>query len=309
MAKRKIFIKTIGLLLLVTGLLSLFLVFAEFTSFYAFSEGSKFHYDGFGFGSLMFAFIVSNVMAYFTIAASCIPLGIGNLALKKWGLNLSLAFLRTILIIGATIIISFLFSFDLIKILEPYQTLIILAFLLIFSIGLPFVLVKFYLNPKSERLFENSDFDNYFEKQSPEKLTIILLNFFWILVFYLLIFLKGAFPVFSKFIFNKEGVYLLSTASFTLIVLTYLFYKNKYYAKFASVAYYIVIFFTFGATFLKYTTKDFLNLLNLPAYEMEKVVPAFWLPAGINLGFFFGILIIIQIFLICKTKIDSYKNG
>ncbi|MBN2016335.1 hypothetical protein JW766_05925, partial [Candidatus Dojkabacteria bacterium] len=63
-----------------------------------------------------------------------------------------------------------------------------------------------------------------------------------------------------------------------------------------------ILFFAFTLTFLRYTTSDFLNLLNLPAYELEKVVPEFRIPTGINLAFFFGTLIILQIYLIFRTK-------
>lgn len=303
--KRKILIRITGILFLAVGLISLFIFPAEFTSFYAFTEGGKFHYEGFAFGSLMFAFIISNAMAYFTFAVFCIPLGMGNLKLKKWGLNLSLACLKTISIIGMTLMIAFLFSFELIKKLELYQTLLILSFLIIFLIALPFAAIKFYINPKTGSLFQESVPGNYFEKQSTNQLTVLLLNYFWMMVFYLLIFLKGAFPLWGEFIFKKEGVYLISTAVFVLLVISYFFYKNKYRAEIASLIYYLFLFFTFAFTYFKYSTNDFLNKLSLPVYEMEKIVPAFWIPAGINLGVFFGTLIIIQIFLVVMVKIKK----
>jgi len=303
MNKGNTLIKILGILFLVIGLFSFFLVPVEFTSFYSFSEGGNHHYEGFGFGSLMFTFILLNIIAYSTLAVSCILLGIGNLTLKKWGFNLSLAFFKALIIIGLTIIISFLSSFDLINTLEPYQTLIILIFFLVFLIGLPFILIKFYQTPKNELLFKTSASNNYFEKQSPDNLTIILLNLFWILIFYLLLFLKGSFPFFGEFFFKREGTYFLSIAIFILFMLTYLFYQNKAYAKFGMIVYYVILFFAFTLTFIRYTTNDFFNLLNLPAYEWKKVVPAFGIPVGINLAFFFGVLIILQIYLIFRAKI------
>lgn len=86
-------------------------------------------------------------------------------------------------------------------------------------------------------------------------------------------------------------------------MLTYLFYQNKAYAKFGMIVYYVILFFAFTLTFIRYTTNDFFNLLNLPAYEWKKVVPAFRIPVGINLAFFFGVLIILQIYLIFRAKI------
>ena len=302
MDKKVLFIKIIGFILLIGGLFSLFLVPAEFTAFYAFSEGGNFYYEGFGFGSLMFTFIILNSMIYFAIAFFGIPLGIGNITLKKWGLNLSLATLKTLLIIGTALTISFLFSFELIRTLEIYQTLMILMFFLLFSIILPFFLIQFYKNSKAERLFEDSDTASYFAKQSPEKMTIILLNIFWIFVFYLFIFLNGVFPFLGEFIFRRDGTYLLSIGVFMLLVFTYLIYKNKNYAKYAMLVCYVLLFLTFVFTFFANSTNELLNMLNLPDYEMERVMPAFRIPAGIHLGFFFGILLIIQTYLVLKNK-------
>ncbi|MFA5359029.1 MAG: hypothetical protein WC310_04410 [Patescibacteria group bacterium] len=302
MNKRKALIKITGILFLVIGLFSLFFVPVEFTSFYAFSEGGNYHYDGFGFGSLMFAFIIFNAMAYFVLACLGIPLGIGNISLKKWGYNLSVAVFRALLILGLALLASVLFSFDLLKVFEPNQLFIILLFILLFFIVLPYFLIRFYKNPNTIKLFKSSDVESYFAKQSPGKLTIILLNFFWILLFYLLLFFKSAFPLFGEFVFKKEGTHCLSVAIFILFILTYLLYNNKYYSKYWTLGYYLALFTSFVMTFLKHTTNDFINLLNLPVYEVEKVVPAFWIPAGINLVFFFGLLILIQIFLIFKIK-------
>lgn len=302
MQKKIVLIKILGFVFLAVGLFSLFCIPAEFTSFYAFMDGGRYHYEGFGFGSLMFAFIILNAMVYLFLALLGIPLGIGNVMLKKWGFNLSLAAFGTLLILGATLIISFLSSFDLLRMLTLYQILTILIFILLFFIVLPYFLIKFYKKLSTEQLFKSSDTESYFEKQSPEKLIIILLNLFWIFVFYLLIFLKGAFPFFGEFIFQREGAYLLSTAIFILLVLTYLFYKDKHYTKYGMMIYYVLLFFTFALTFFNNSTNSFFNLLGLPIYEIEKVVPAFRIPAGVNLGFFFGILIFIQIYLMFRVK-------
>lgn len=300
--KRTLFIKILGILLLITGLFSLFVIPVEFTAFYAFSEGGIFHYEGFSFGCLMFTFIIFNVMVYFFIALLGISLGIGNLKLKKWGFNLSIALLKTLFIIGIATTISILLSFNLLKILELYQFLTILIFSLVILVILPYCLIKFYNNQKTKQLFNITNPNSFFEKQTTNKLTIILLNLFWISVFYLFIFLQGAFPLFGNFIFTIKGTYLLSIAIFLLLVLTYLFYNNKHYARVGMIVYYILLFFTFAITFYKNSTNDLFNLLDLPSYELENFVPAFRIPAGINLSFFFGILIIVQVYLILKMK-------
>lgn len=300
--KRVIFIKIIGTILLIIGLFSLLLIPAELTSFYVFSEGGNNHYEGFGFGSLMFAFIIFNLMVYFCLALLGIPLGIGNLKLKKWGYNLSLACLTALLIIGIAATISILLSFNLLKIINLYQFLTMLIFSLVFLILLPYGLMRFYNNPNTRQLFNTPGPASFFEKQSSNKLTIILLNFFWISIFYLFIFFKGAFPLFGKFIFTIKGTYLLSVAIFVLFILSYMFYDDKKFAKISLIIYHLLLFATFVFTFLRNSTNEFFNLLDLPVYEIENVVPAFAIPAGINPGYFFAILIIIQIYLLSRRQ-------
>jgi hypothetical protein len=302
MKNRVLLIKILGIILLVIGLFSLFAIPAEFTSFYAFSEGGNSQYEGFGFGSLMFAFIIFNTMVYFSLALLCIPIGIGNYKLKKWGYNLSLASLKTLLINGIATTVSILLSFNLLNIVNIYRFVTILILFFAFLIILPYYLIKFYQNTKTKQIFNIFNPKNLFEEQSSSNLTIILLNLFWILIFYLFIFFKGAFPLLGEFILMKKGTYLLSIAIFTLLILTYLFYNDKKYVKSGMLIYDILLFFTFAITFLKNSTNDFFNLLDLPVYEVENVVPAFAIPAEINLGFYFGILIFVHVYLIITTK-------
>lgn len=47
-------ITLIGLLLLIIGITAAFLGPAESYCYYLFTEGGRFHYEGFGFGSFMF---------------------------------------------------------------------------------------------------------------------------------------------------------------------------------------------------------------------------------------------------------------
>ena len=307
MKNRILFIKSLGAILLITGLFSLFAVPAEFTSFYAFLEGGSYQYEGFGFGSLMFAFISFNVMFYFSLASFCIPAGIGNLKLKKWGYVLSLAFLKTLLILGITIAGSMLFSLNNFPGESVYQLITLLVVCSVLLIILPYYLIRFYKDKKTKQNF-NSNSVYFFEQHSPDSLTIILLNFFWIFVFCLFMFFKGAFPLWGRFIFKTNGTYLLSIAIFTLLILNYLFYFKYKYVDLGILFYCIMLFFTFAITFFKNSTAEFLNLLELPVYEIENVLPAFIFPVKINLGFFFSILIFIQIFQIYLIRIEIRKK-
>jgi len=70
--------------LLFVGLASLFITPAEIQVYSQFQDGGRFAYEGFGFGSLMFAIISVQVLGYYLIALICLPLGYDHLRLQRW---------------------------------------------------------------------------------------------------------------------------------------------------------------------------------------------------------------------------------
>ena len=74
----------IGALLLLIGIAAALLGPAEMYCFYLFSEGGRFHYEGFGFGSFMFGNIACQIIGYYVIAAVFIPLGYGHVRMRRW---------------------------------------------------------------------------------------------------------------------------------------------------------------------------------------------------------------------------------
>jgi hypothetical protein len=76
---------SIGVLLTLIGVLAAGVGPLEMYCFTLFSEGGRFHYEGFGFGSFMFGNIASQIVGYYLAAAVCIPLGYGHLKTRRWG--------------------------------------------------------------------------------------------------------------------------------------------------------------------------------------------------------------------------------
>ena len=109
---RTLLLAGIGVLLLLAGIPIALLGPLEMYCFYLFSEGGRFHYPGFGFGSFMFGNIASQIAGDYLIAIVLIPLGYGHLKTRRWARTLSLALLWVWLIVGAplTIVIFFVLS-------------------------------------------------------------------------------------------------------------------------------------------------------------------------------------------------------
>ncbi len=83
------FLRLLGGALLLVGLVGAYYGPLEIFVFYLFSEGGQFYYDGFGMGSLWFAYLVVQNLGYYIIAAICIPIGLGHIWLRRWALTLA----------------------------------------------------------------------------------------------------------------------------------------------------------------------------------------------------------------------------
>jgi hypothetical protein len=62
--KHGLLIRLIGALLLVAGLAAAYIAPIEVYTYYAFAPGGRFSYEGFNFGSFMFAYITIQVVGY-----------------------------------------------------------------------------------------------------------------------------------------------------------------------------------------------------------------------------------------------------
>ena len=61
---RRPLLALVGILLLATGIVIGFFGPLEMYCFYMFSEGGRFHYEGFGFGSFVFGNIAAQIIGY-----------------------------------------------------------------------------------------------------------------------------------------------------------------------------------------------------------------------------------------------------
>ena len=57
-------LRALGIVFLLIGVASALLGPLELYSFYLFSEGGRFYYEGFGFGSFLFGFIAMQIVGY-----------------------------------------------------------------------------------------------------------------------------------------------------------------------------------------------------------------------------------------------------
>ena len=134
----------IGVLSLLAGTGIAFLGPVEVYCFYLFTEGGRFHYPGFGFGSFMFGNIAAQIACYYLIAAVLIPFGYGHVTRRRWARPLGLTLVWCWLILGIPLGILFI-----LVLLASKETSVAGAIVAIVWVGaayliLPRLLLRFY---------------------------------------------------------------------------------------------------------------------------------------------------------------------
>ena len=291
----------IGLILITVGAIAAFMGPVEIYCYYLFSEGGRFHYEGFGVGSFMFGNITLQIIGYYIIAFIFIPLGYGHLKRKIWIQNVSLSFLWFWLIVG--IPLTPLFLFILISSKEPSLFVIVISAIictLLYTL-VPFLLIKFYKSKSFENNltvggFRHNNFLNY-----PIPLTVlIMLYFFYITAFHLLLLYRGIFPFFGRWLLGLPGVTVITIVILFHVVLIWGTVQRRLWAWWTALAYFTLFALSAIITLLSTHFSEIVTLLRFPATEYEALsnIPL----KGIHLALIFGLPLIITLCVIIFSK-------
>ena len=273
-----ILLKVIGIFLVTVGLIGAYYGPLEIFVFYLFSEGGRFHYDGFGVGSLWFAALVVQNIGYYVVAAICIPIGYGHIYYRRWALTLTQLFawfwLGTgILLVGNLIVfVPQVVKLDINpEILITRLTIIgIVSFISLILI--PILLLWFYGSKKTKSVFEERDQNMYWADNYPFTLMALLLFFgIMILVLHIAIFFQSIFPLFGEIIFGRQSIYLVSLCILVLGILTAGIIRLKIWAWWGSLVYLSLLSASTIISFSKHSFYEIILMMNLPSYELELI--------------------------------------
>jgi hypothetical protein len=263
-------IVVIGALLLLAGIAVGFLGPLEMYCFYLFSEGGRFHYPGFGFGSFMFGNIAAQIIGYYMIAAALIPLGYGHLTMRRWARPLALTLLWSWLVIGApvTAMVSFILLAS--KDLSLPAALAALIFLALSYLALPALLIRFYGGQNVRRSFEAKDAEPCWIEDLPvPALVLSALYLFYIVMLHVLILFNGMYPVFGSFRFGFQGILLIDFSIACLAFLAWGTLRLKAWAWWGAVILGGLFTLSTVLTFFMSSYSDILSGLAFPPREME----------------------------------------
>lgn len=267
---RSLILAIIGVLLLSVGIVSAFLGPAEMYCFYLFSEGGRFHYEGFGFGSFMFGNIACQIIGYYLIAIVFIPLGYGHLKTRRWARTLSLTLLWFWLVVGVPLSAVFLFILFSSKDLSPTGALMAVICLGLSYTILPGLLIRFYRSSDVKLTFEAKDPKSYWIEMLPLPVLVLCSLFLlYAIALHIPIFFNGIFPLFGVLLSDIQGILLIDILIMCLVCLIWGTLKLRIWAWWGSLVYFGLMTFSMILTLSRSSFSDILSRMKFPETEME----------------------------------------
>jgi hypothetical protein len=268
---------------------------------YLFSEGGRFHYEGFGFGSFMFGNIAAQIVGYYLIAMVCIPLGYGHLKRLRWARTLSLTSLGFWLVAGVPLTVVFLFVLFTAKELSIPVALIVLAALAVSYPALPAVLIWFYRSRDVRLTFETRNPQSYWIEAVPQPVLVVCaVCLFCMVVLHLLILFNGLFPVFGILLNDIQGILVIDLSILWLACLIWGLLRLKRWAWWGALVYFGLLACSTILTLSVSGLSDILSATRFPPFEMQILsnIPL----TGIHFAPLVGIPLLITLGLIAFSR-------
>jgi hypothetical protein len=298
---RSIVLRAIGGVLLLAGLGVAFLGPVEVYCFYLFTEGGRFHYEGFGFGSFMFGNIASQIIGYYLIAAILIPLGYGHLTLRRWARPLAEALLWFWLIAGIPLSVLFFFILVASKELTLMAGLAAIIALVLGYAVVPVLLIRFYRGRNVRLTLESLDpHPSWLEKLPVSILVLALLYTLTFAGLHALLFFRGIFPVMGIWVIDLPGFVLIALSILTSVGLLWGTLQLKAWAWWGAFLYFG---FLSVSTVVSLSTTSYQDLLSLMPFAPLELDALDGLPLqGIHLAILAGIPLVLTLGLIIASR-------
>jgi len=267
---RRPILTVIGALSLLIGAGSAFLGPLEMYCFYLFSEGGRFHYEGFGFGSFMFGNIACQIAGYYLIGALFVALGYGHLAVRRWARTLALAALGFWLVTGLPLSAGLLFILFASKELSPVGALIAVILVGSSYLVLPGVLIRFYRSRDVQLTFEARDpSPSWVERIPLPVLTLCSLYLLYIVFLHVPILFNGVFPLFGVLLSGMPGIFVSDVLIMCLACLVWGMLRLRKWAWWGSLAYFGALTSSLMVTLPRFSLLDLFSKMHFPPREME----------------------------------------
>ena len=267
---RRLVIMALGLVLLLAGIGCAFLGPVELYVFYLFSEGGRFYFEGFRFGSFMFGNIALQVAGYYLAAALLVPLGYGHLRLRRWARSLAVALLWTWLVLGVPLLVVVFFMTVSVKPFSTAGGVVFIVLLAASYLVVPWLGIRFYQGRNARATFDAHDAGGTGPEARPLPILVIcLLDLFFLVALHVPLLFGGLFPAFGTLLGGLEGIYFIDGALLLLGLLLWGTWMQRTWAWWGSAAYYALLAATWIVTFAQTPYLELLAWLRLAPTEMD----------------------------------------
>jgi hypothetical protein len=291
----------IGVLCLLAGTGVAFLGPVEMYCFYLFSEGGRFYYPGFGFGSFMFGNIAAQIAAYYGIAALLIPLGYGHLARRRWVRPLALTTIGCWLVLGVPLGILFVLVLLASKEVSIAGAVAAVAVTGAAYLVLPWLLLRFYRRDDVRLALERRDpAPHWLEGRPIPILVLCTLYAFYGIVLHIPILFNGLLPLFGRFVTGLPGIVGLDLAILLLVLLAWGTFRQDAWAWWGSLVYWGAMTLSVAITFASTGYLELLAIANFPERELQFLdgIPL----RGYHLALFFGLPLLATVGVIAASR-------
>lgn len=290
-----------GAILLLVGVAMAFTGPLEMYCFYLFSEGGRFHYEGFGFGSFMFGNIAAQIVGYYLIAMVCLPLGYGNINRLRWARTLSLTLLGLWLVAGIPLMVAFMFVLLASKDVSLPTALIALIGLALSYAVVPVLLIRFYRSRDVRLTFEARDPTSPWIEDVPLPVLVVCAVFgLTIAILHVLILFNGVFPLLHILIFEIQGIALIALSILILVGLIWGLLRLRPWAWWGALVCWGYLTFSSIAALSSYSFASLLAQMKFTSLEVEVLdgIPIH----GAHLAVLAGIPLLVTLGLIAYSR-------
>jgi hypothetical protein len=267
---RAFVLRAIGALLILGGLGAAWMGPLEVHCFSLFSEGGRFAYPGFRFGSFMFGYIAVQVIGYYVIAAIALPIGWGHLRLRRWARPAALALLWLWAAAGVPLVGVVLFIFVSSK--DP-SLLAAGAALLAGAAAylmLPALAIPFYRGENVRRTLAARDPAPPYavEGRPVPVLVLCALYLFFLISLHVLLLFNGFFPLFGELASGLRGMTVIDGAILLLAGIAWGTWRMRRWAWWGGALYLGAMAVTWLYTLARSTWPEILAAMAFPPYEV-----------------------------------------
>ncbi len=253
----------------VVGVGSLVLAPLEMICFSWFSEGGRFGYEGFGFGSFMFGNLAMQILGYYAIALVAIPVGWGHLRLRRWARPVALALVRAWWVLGIPLLLIFLFVLFSAKDLGVAAAAIALVLAVLSYVALPGLVTRVYRSPIVRTRFEREQpSPHWVERLGTPILTVAILEAFFVLALQVLVFFGGLFPLLTTWARGLPALALIDASMVVLLSLLWGTLTHRRWAWWGGLAYFAAMGVLWVATLVRTSWMALLGVMAFPPAEV-----------------------------------------